>query len=283
MPEPVILPGVEIGPIGDESDDPVVGQPVRCPADEPLIHVVLLGLLGCAGRDVGLADVAIDGRILAVLVVVVLVLLVGVVRRVADNHADWLLVLLLDPDPVLLRHPAQVERTLPLDRAARRTGLLPVHIVQRVHEAEVGEFQVLSGALPVTVLYVQVGDVVGQDSHFVGVDLVQVLVLQPVGGQVVDQAGDEGAGACRRVEDLHVVVGQAPAEVILQQVIRAPDDEIHHLVGCVHHPQAVGGGGIVRLVEVLVDRLQELLLFRVLGNLVVGPADGPVVGRFRGQ
>ncbi len=101
--------------------------------------------------------------------------------------------------------------------------------------------------------------------------------MQPVGGQVVDQAGDEGAGTRYRVEDLHVLVGQTAAEVLLQQVVRAADDEIHHLVGCVHHAQSVGCGGIIRLVEILIDGLEKLLLFRVLGNLVGGPSDGPVV------
>ena len=130
----------------------------------------------------------------------------------------------------------------------------------------------------VAVLDVQVGDVVGQDGHFVGVDLVQVLVLQPVLGQVVDQAGNESARTRGWVQNLHVLVGEAASEVLLQQMVRPPDDEIHHLVGRVHHSQPVGGGGIVRLVEVLVDGLEEPLLFGVFGDLVGGPADGPVVG-----
>ena len=109
-------------------------------------------------------------------------------------------------------------------------------------------------------------------------DLVQVLVLQPVGGQVVDQAGDECARAGGRVKDLYVFIGKAAPEVFLQQVVRAADDEIHHLVGCVHHAQPVGGGGIVGLIEVLVDGLEEPLLLCVFSNLVGGAADGPVVG-----
>ena len=71
---------------------------------------------------------------------------------------------------------------------------------------------------------------------------------------------------------------KAAPEVLLQQVVRAPDDEVHHLVGSVDHPQAVGGGGVVGLVEVLVNGLEELLLLRVLGDFVGGAADGPVVG-----
>ena len=65
--------------------------------------------------------------------------------------------------------------------------------------------------------------------------------------------------------------------MFLQQVVRAADDEVHDLVGGVDYPQAVGGGGVVGLVEVFVDGLQELLFLGVVGNLVGGPADGPVV------
>ena len=105
-----------------------------------------------------------------------------------------------------------------------------------------------------------------------------VLVLQPVGGQVVDQVGHEGARPCGRVQDLHVVVGQGLAEVLLQEVVRPPDDEVHHLVGRVDHAQPVRRRRVVRLVEVLVDGLEELLFLGVVGDLVGGPSDDPVVG-----
>ena len=105
----------------------------------------------------------------------------GVIRRVADDDADGLLVLLLDAYPVLLGQSPQVEGALAGYGGAGRS--LPVQVVQRVHEAEVGELQVAARPLPVGVLDVQVGDVVGQDGHFVGVDFVPVFVLQPVGGQ----------------------------------------------------------------------------------------------------
>ena len=165
-----------------KGDDAIVGQPVRRPADEPLVHIVLLGLLGGAGGDVGLADAAVYVGVLPVLVVVVFVLLVGVVGRVADDYADGLFVLLLDANPVFLGEAAEVEGPLPGDRAAGGAGLLPVHVIQGVHEAQVGEFQVAAGLLAVAVLDVQVGDVVGQDGDFVGVDFVQILALQPVRG-----------------------------------------------------------------------------------------------------
>ena len=107
--------------------------------------------------------------------------------------------------------PPRVEGSLPRHRSPRRSLLLPVQVVQRVHEAEVGKLQVAARPLLVSVLDVQVGDVVGQDGDFVGVDFVPVLVLQPVGGQVIDQVGDEGARPGGWVQYLHVVVGQGLA------------------------------------------------------------------------
>ena len=49
-------------------------------------------------------------------------------------------------------------------------------------------------------------------------------------------------------------------------------------LGGIDHAQAVGGGGVVGFIEILVDRLEQLLLFGVVGDFVGGPADGPVVG-----
>ena len=61
---------------------------------------------------------------------------------------------------------------MPFDGAARRSGTLPVHVVEGVDEAEVGKLQVLSRALLVGVLDVEVGDVVGEDGQLVGVYFV---------------------------------------------------------------------------------------------------------------
>ena len=65
---------------------------------------------------------------------------------------------------------------------------------------------------------------------------------------------------------------------LLEQVIRAPDDEVHHLVGGVDHAQPVGRRRVVGGVEVLVDGLEELLLLGVVGDLVGGPSDDSIVG-----
>ena len=64
-----------------------------------------------------------------------------------------------------------------------------------------------------------------------------------------------------RVQNLDLLVGQAAAEVLLEQVVRTSNDEVHHLVRGIDHSQAVGGGRIVGLIKVFVDGLEELLFF----------------------
>ena len=49
LPELVILPRIQICPTFNECNNSVVGQPVRLSACEPLVHIVLLGLLRRAG------------------------------------------------------------------------------------------------------------------------------------------------------------------------------------------------------------------------------------------
>src|SRR2546422_4075946 len=56
--------------------------------EKPHVHVIKLRLLGVAGVEIGFPDALINLGIFAVLVVLVLVELVGVVRRVADDYAD---------------------------------------------------------------------------------------------------------------------------------------------------------------------------------------------------
>ena len=125
-----------------------------------------------------------------------------------------------------------------------------------------GKFHVLARDRGVGGLDVQVGDVVRQDRHLVGVQLVPVLVreLRRLAAKVLDQLADEGAGAGGRVEDVHVLVDQAAPEVLLAEPVGALDHEADDLVRRVDHAQPVGGLGVVDLVEVLVDGLEEGLL-----------------------
>ena len=81
--------------------------------------------------DVSFLDSLVDLRIFAVLVVLVLVELVGVVRRVADDDADLAAVLAADAPDVVVAHGAkQVVHVAAV--LAQRVG-----VVERVDEAEV--------------------------------------------------------------------------------------------------------------------------------------------------
>ncbi len=154
------------------------------------------------------------------------------------------------------------------------------HVVQRVDEAQVGELLVAPGDGGVGGLDVQVGHVIGQDRHLVGVQLLAVLALEllVLPAKVLQQLADEGARAGGRVQDLHVAIDQALAEVLLAQPIGTVDHEAHDLVGRVDHAQPVCRLGVVDLVEVLVDHLQEGLLLGVAADLRRRAADGGVVG-----
>ncbi len=72
---------------------------------------------------------------------------------------------------------------------------------------------------------------------------------------------DQSACPRRWVKNLNVAVDQAFAEVLLAKPIGAFDHEAHNLVGRIDHPKPISCFRIVELVEVLVDLLQETLLF----------------------
>ncbi len=107
---------------------------------------------------------------------------------------------------------------------------------------------------------------------------VFVLELRRLAAKVFQQFADEGAGAGGRVEDFHVLVDQVLAEVLFAEPVGAVDHEAHDFVGRVDHAQPVGGLGVVDLVEVFVDDLEEGLLLVVAADLRGGGADGGVVG-----
>ena len=74
------------------------------------------------------------------------------------------------------------------------------------------------------------------------------------------------------------LVDQVPAEVFLAKPVGAVDHEAHDLVRRVDNAQPVGGLGVVDLVEVLVDDLEESLLFVMAADLRGRGANGCVVG-----
>ena len=260
--------------VGDKSQHAVLAQAVARPAEEARVHVVELGLLRGARVDVGVFDALVYAWVFAVLVVVVFVGLVGVVRWVADNHADALAVLPLDARDVLLAHAAENIR--------RRSGSggVQTDVIQRIDKTQIGKFFVVAGDRGVGGLDVQVGDVVGQDRHLVRVQLLQVFVFE-LGGlaaEVFQQFADKGAGSGGGVENFHVLVDQVFAEVFFGEPVRAVYHEAHDFVRCVHHAQPVCRLGVIDLVKVFVDDLEESLLLVVAADLRGSRADRGVVG-----
>ena len=72
------------------------------PAEKPRVHVVELCFLRCALFDVSFFNPFVDFRILAVLVILILIELVGVIRRIADDDADLAAVLAADTADVVV-------------------------------------------------------------------------------------------------------------------------------------------------------------------------------------
>ena len=83
--------------IGNEGNDAVFAQSIRRPAKEAGIHIVDNDLvLGGAFLDIAVFDGLVDAHVGAVGVALVEVFLVGVVWRIAENHRDSAIVLLLN-------------------------------------------------------------------------------------------------------------------------------------------------------------------------------------------
>src|SRR5680860_580971 len=93
--------------VGYQCDYTIYREPITCPTKESTVHVVSFGLLRGAGRDVRVLDALVDGRVLAVLVVFVFVQLIGVIRRIADDDTDPLIVLALDACDVFFADAAE--------------------------------------------------------------------------------------------------------------------------------------------------------------------------------
>ena len=76
----------------------------------------------------------------------------------------------------------------------------------------------------------------------------------------LQQAGDEGAGAGERVDDMHALAAQGLAELGLQDVVDAVDDEVHHFHRRVDDAQPLGhlGEGVAE--ELVVQLDHDLLL-----------------------
>ena len=104
-----------------------------------------------------------------------------------------------------------------------------------------------------------------------------MLELGGLPAKVFQQLTNKSSRAGGWIENFDIAVNQVPAEVLLAQPVSALDHEPDDFVGRVNDAEPVGCLGVVNLVEILVDDLQERLLLLVAGNLSGCSADGRVV------
>ena len=67
--------------------------------------------------------------------------------------------------------------------------------------------------------------------------------------------------------------------MLLQQVIGAADDEIHHFDGGVEYAQRFGGDRVVGFIKIFVNGFNKPLFFAVIGDIGGGGGDSAVVGQ----
>ena len=122
-------------------------------------------------------DPRIDPIIGAVLVVIILILLIGIIGRVADDHADLAFILALDPAHILVADRSEHIALMPGINPQRRD------IIQRIDKAQI--FELLKDLLfwrrhygRIRRLDIQIGHIIRQDRHLIGVQLLLIFVPQ---------------------------------------------------------------------------------------------------------
>ena len=128
----------------------------------------------------------------------------------------------------------------------------------------------------VFVLDVHAGDVVGQQHHFVAVQLGGVLARQRGARDLAHHAHNEVAGAHERVDDVNALVRQRTAKLPLQDRGHALHHEIDDWLRRVDDAVCIRHLDRIALEELLVDRVQKVLLLRKVADRLCGALDGDV-------
>ena len=93
-------PRIQIGTIGHKPNHPFLANPITGPAQEPHIRVIQLGFLRIAGFEISCLNPGIGFLRHCVFIIVVLILLIGVIRRIADDNGNAPGILF--PNPLLI-------------------------------------------------------------------------------------------------------------------------------------------------------------------------------------
>ena len=93
-------------------------------------------------------------------------------------------------------------------------------------------------------LDIDCGDIIGQQHNLIGVYFVFIFIFQLIwcNQPRLQQAGDKGARAGKRIKDMHALAAQRLAKLGLQHVINGMDDKIHHLDRGVNDTQLLRHG-----------------------------------------
>ena len=125
-------------------------------------------------------------------------------------------------------------------------------------------------------LDVHAGDVVGQQHHFVAVQLGGELARQRGARDLAHDAHDEVAGADKGVDDVYALAAEGAAELALEDGGDAAHHEVDDRLRCVDDAVRVGHLDREALEELLVDSVEELLLVREVADGGGSALDGDV-------
>ena len=125
-------------------------------------------------------------------------------------------------------------------------------------------------------LDVHTGDVVREERDLVAMKFFGVLLRQRRAFDFLHDASDEVAGSGEGVKDVYVFVGKGLAELLLKDLFDGADHEVDDGLRGVDDAVGVGLFGVEALEELLVDGVEEVLLFRVALLGLGGPLDGGV-------
>ena len=218
-------------------------------------------------------DPRVDPFIGAVFIVIILILLVGIIGRVADDDADLAVILALDPAHIFV-----ADRPI---KVIHMTCILPKRrdIIKRIDKAEIGIFSELPGDRRVSRLDIQIGDIVRQDRHLIGVKLLLIFVPQlfVISPKMFEQLNDERASARRRIKDFNAAIHQLFAEMGLAQPIGAADHEADNLSRRINHAQPIRRHRVINLVEILIQPFEKALFLTVAINHGGGGLDRGII------
>src|SRR5439155_8277157 len=172
---------------------------------------------GRRGFHVGVPNARIDNLVFPVFVVVVLIELMCIVRRVAEDDEDRRGFLTLDAFRVL-----EVEEA--------KLGLCFFRSLERIYQAYAWERFIAPGLFPERVLNVYRSDVVRQQHYFVAVEFVLIFVLKPGLWEAAEDVNYEIAGANEWIYDVDTRIAKRPAKLSLQNLLHTVEHKIDNLL-----------------------------------------------------